>query len=67
VRRFQDFTDAAHLRQNVARLRAFGVITADEPADIKDKIVELYKERWKMFPEVAKLLSEGVGASLPYR
>jgi ubiquinone biosynthesis protein COQ9 len=58
--------EATHLRENVARIRAFDIITIDEPADTKEKIVELYKERWKKFPDVAKVLREEVDAKLPY-
>jgi hypothetical protein len=38
----------------------------DEPADTAAKIIELYKERWKRFPDVAKVLREEVDARLPY-
>jgi quinol monooxygenase YgiN len=57
---------ASHLRQNVARIRAFDIITPHEPADTKAKIIELYKERWTLFPDVAKVLREEVDARLPY-
>ena len=54
--------EATHLRENVARVRAFDIITADEPADTAEKIIELYKMRWEMFPDVAKALREDVDA-----
>ena len=34
------------------------IISSDEPADTGAKIIELYKERWKLFPEVAKVLGK---------
>jgi hypothetical protein len=37
--------EAAYLRENVARIRAFDIITPGEPSDTKTKIIELYKER----------------------
>ena len=58
--------EAAHLREQIARIKAFDIITPDEPVDTGEKIVELYKERWKLFPDVAKALREDVNASLPY-
>jgi hypothetical protein len=58
--------EANHLRANVARIRAFDIITPDEPTDTGAKIIELYKERWKLFPDVAKVLREVVDAKLPY-
>ena len=58
--------EANHLRQRVARIRAFDIITPDEPADTQAKIVELYKERWNKFPDVAKVLREEVDARLPW-
>ena len=58
--------EAAHLRENVARVRAFDIITADEPADTAEKIIELYTERWKLFPDVAKVLREDVETDFPY-
>ena len=58
--------EAAHLRENVARVRAFDVITADEPADTAEKIVELYKMRWERFPDVAEVLREDVETHFPY-
>jgi hypothetical protein len=58
--------EATHLRENVARITAFDIITPDEPADTKAKIIELYKERWTLFPDVAKVLREEVDARLPY-
>jgi hypothetical protein len=58
--------EATHLRENVARIRGFDIITSDEPADTGAKIIELYKERWKRFPDVAKVLREEVDARLPY-
>lgn len=58
--------EAAHLRENVARVAAFDVLTPDEPADTADKIIELYKERWERFPEVAKVLREDVDTHFPY-
>ena len=58
--------EVTHLRENVARVRAFDIITPDEPADTSAKIIELYKERWKLFPDVAKVLREELDARLPY-
>jgi hypothetical protein len=58
--------EANYLRENIARIRAFDIITPDEPAGTGAKITELYKERWKLFPDVAKVLREKVDASLPY-
>jgi hypothetical protein len=58
--------EATYLRENVARIRAFDIITPGEPSDIKAKIIELYKERWELFPDVAKALREDVDASLPF-
>jgi hypothetical protein len=57
---------AAHLRENVARVWAFDIITADEPADTAEKIIQLYKERWELFPDVAKALREDVETRVPY-
>lgn len=58
--------EATHLRENVARVRAFDVITAEEPADTAEKIIELYKMRWELFPDVAKVLRDDVDAHFPY-
>jgi hypothetical protein len=58
--------EAAHLQENVARVRAFDVLTADEPAETAEKIIELYKMRWEMFPNVAKVLREDVDTHFPY-
>jgi hypothetical protein len=58
--------EATYLRENIARIRAFDIITPDEPSDTEAKIIELYKERWDQFPDVAKVLREEVDASLPY-
>ena len=57
--------EAAMIRQHVARIRAFDILTPDEPADTKEKIIELYKARWEKFPEVAEALRE-INADLPY-
>lgn len=58
--------EANYLRQHAARVRAFDIITPDEPADTSEKIIQLYKERWAKFPDVAKVLREEVDASMPY-
>ena len=58
--------EATHLKEMVARVRSFDIITPDEPADTAEKIVELYQERWALFPDVAKVLREDVDASFPY-
>ena len=58
--------EAANLRETVARIRVFDIITPDEPADTAAKIIELYKERWRLFPDVAKVLREEVDARMPY-
>ena len=58
--------EANSLRENVARVHSFDIITPDEPADTPEKIVELYKQRWALFPDVAKVLREEVDASFPY-
>ena len=57
--------EAAHLRETVLRIRAFDIITPDEPDDTEAKIIGLYKERWKLFPEVAKVLREEIDARMP--
>jgi ubiquinone biosynthesis protein COQ9 len=57
--------EATYLRENVARIRAFDIITPGEASDTKAKIIELYKERWELFPDVARVLKE-LEASLPY-
>jgi hypothetical protein len=58
--------EASHLRQMVARVRSFDIVTPDEPADTAEKIIALYKERWELFPDVAKVLREEVDAQFPY-
>lgn len=58
--------EAAHLRETVARVRSFDVLTAEEPADTAEKIIELYKERWELFPDVAKVLREDVDTHFPF-
>lgn len=58
--------EANWLREKVARVCSFDIITPDEPADTADKIVEIYKARWTLYPEVAKVLREEVDASFPY-
>ena len=58
--------EARNLRENVARVRSFDIITADEPADTAEKIIELYKMRWEKFPDVAKVLREDVDTHFPY-
>jgi hypothetical protein len=45
--------EAAHLPQHIARIRAFDIITPDEPADTAE-IIQLYKERCEMLREVAR-------------
>ena len=58
--------EATHLRENIARVRSFDIITAEEPADTAEKIIELYKMRWELFPDVAKALREDVETQFPY-
>lgn len=58
--------EATSLRETVARVRSFDIITPDEPADTQQKIIELYKQRWELFPDVAKVLREEVDASFPF-
>lgn len=58
--------EATHLRENVARVRSFDIITADEPADTPEQIIELFKMRWALFPDVAKVLREDVDAHFPF-
>ena len=58
--------EAAHLKSKVARVRSFDIITPDEPTDTADRIIALYKERWELFPGVAKVLREDVDAHCPY-
>lgn len=58
--------EATYLREHVARIRAFDIVTPDEPSDTEAKIIQLYKERWELFPDVAKVLREYVDASLPF-
>lgn len=58
--------EATHLRENVARVRAFDILTADEPADTAEKVIDLYKMRWELFPDVAKVLREDVDTHFPY-
>ncbi|MBT8340970.1 MAG: hypothetical protein KJP07_13220 [Desulfatitalea sp.] len=58
--------EATMLRKMVARVKAFDIITPDEPGDTEEKIIELYKARWELFPEVAKALREDVAASFPF-
>ena len=58
--------EATMLRKMVARVQAFDIITADEPGDTEEKIIELYKARWEKFPDVAKALREDVDTIFPY-
>jgi hypothetical protein len=58
--------EATSLRDTVARVRSFDIITPDEPAGTQQKIIELYKQRWELFPDVAKVLREEVEASFPF-
>lgn len=58
--------EATHLRENVARVRAFDILTAEEPPDTTEKIIALYKMRWELFPEVAAVLRNDVEADFPY-
>ncbi|MFV8175257.1 MULTISPECIES: hypothetical protein [Mycolicibacterium] len=58
--------EATHLKETVARVRSFDIITPDEPADTAEKLIDLYKERWELFPDVAKVLREDVDAHFPY-
>lgn len=57
--------EANSLREVVARVRSFDIITPDERADTAEKIIELYRQRWELFPDVAKVLREEVDASFP--
>ena len=52
--------EARHLKELVARVRAFDIITADEPAGTAEKVLGLYQERWELFPDVARV-SRGRG------
>lgn len=58
--------EATHLREMVARVRSFDIITPDEPPDTSEKIIELYKQRWELFRDVAQVLREEVDARFPY-
>lgn len=58
--------ETTHLKEKVARVQAFDIITPDEPADTAGKIVALYKERWDLFPDVATVLREDLDAHFPY-
>lgn len=58
--------EAAHLKEMVARVRSFDIITPDEPPDTAEKIIGLYKQRWELFPDVAKVLREDVDTHFPY-
>jgi len=58
--------EATHLKETVARVRSFDIITPDEPADTAEKLIDLYKERWELFPDVAKVLREDDDAHFPY-
>lgn len=58
--------EAAHLKAMVARVRSFDIITPDEPAATAEQIIDLYKQRWELFPDVAKVLREDVDAHFPY-
>jgi hypothetical protein len=58
--------EANSLRENVTRVRSFDIITPDEPADTSQKIVDLYGQRWELFPDVAKVLREEIEASFPF-
>jgi hypothetical protein len=58
--------EATSLRETMARVKSFDIITPDEPADTPAKIIDLYKQRWALFPDVAKVLREDVDASFPF-
>lgn len=58
--------EAAHLKAMVARVRSFDIITPDEPPDTAEKIIGLYKQRWELFPDVAKVLRADIDAHFPY-
>ena len=58
--------EAAHLKEMVARVRSFDIITPDEPPDTAEKIIGLYKQRWELFPDVAKVLREDVDTHFPF-
>lgn len=58
--------EATHLKEKVARVQAFDIVTPDEPADTAERIVALYKERWELFPDVAAVLRHDVDARFPY-
>ena len=58
--------EATHLREHVARVKAFDVLTADEPADTAAAIIDLYKMRWERSPDVAKVLREDVDTHFPF-
>jgi hypothetical protein len=50
----------------VARVRSFDIITPDEPRDTAEKIIGPYKQRWELFPDVAKVLHADIDAHFPY-
>jgi hypothetical protein len=58
--------EAAHLKEMVARVRAFDIITPDAPPGTAEQVLALYKERWELFPDVAKVLREDVDTHFPY-
>jgi hypothetical protein len=58
--------EATHLKQLVARVRAFDIITPDSPPGTAEQVLALYKERWELFPDVAKVLREDVDTHFPY-
>jgi len=58
--------EATHLREHVARVKAFDVLTADEPAGTAAKIIEFYKMRWERFPDVAAVLRNDVDTHFPF-
>jgi hypothetical protein len=58
--------EAEHLKELVARVRAFDIITPDSPPGTAEQVLALYKQRWELFPDVAKVLREDVDTHFPY-
>jgi hypothetical protein len=58
--------EASHLRQMVARVRSFDIVTPDEPADTAEKIIALCKERWELLPDWPRYFGKRSTRSTPY-
>ena len=54
------------LRAHVARLRAYEIVTPDEPSGTVEQVIQCYKDRWAKFPEIQKVLREDVITDFPY-